>query len=658
VGAIIRQELTRLARRQSHYAMRAVLALITLYVGGAIAFLGSSAVARPGGPALADLLRFGPEIAERAVLELTWVQMLAILLIVPGLAAGSIAEDDRRGTMSDLLATPLTGGAIVLGKMAGPLVYAAIVLLVGLPLVTPALFVGLIARLLVARAWFMLAVLAIFVASLSLLAAAVVPRPRNAVPMAYCLVGAWILLPIWLTPVVRGLAGPWAWVSTIDQWMLLSHPSEAALGISIPWTRLYGDPSTKIGWVWLGLSRLYVEPSGRGLIWGALPRTLIRVVVPQSLAAVSCLVVAALSLRARRLGLRGRGPFWLAEGRWHRVPEATSRPVVGDDPMLWKETNATGLRGQRAVRLGIALLFGTMLIPLLEPIGQAVTEWIASWAANAASDWRRSQLNESLRSISTALYLVELVVIGSVAAASVADERERGSWTALVTSPLTGWEIARAKVRGVLWGLRWLALPFGTFCVIGLATGSVHALGFLAAGLSLIVFAAYAASLGVLCSMLSATSDRALLATLMVLMVSNAFPLLFVPLDLVGRLAGSREALFLAGVTPFVQWISLVSPIEIQAASNGWVKEGAIRLPFIFWTIRVPLEAGLLRLYGTSMLVHLLGALVATRAAAWAFEASRGHRSHLPYAHRNRRRAVQGTNLGIQNGASETSTSR
>jgi len=563
VRAIVWQDLTRLARRRSHYATRAMLALITLYVGGAIAFFGSSAVAKPGGPALADLLRFGPEIAERAVLELTWAQMLAILLFLPGLAASSIADEDRRGTMAALLASPLSGGAIILGKLAGRLVHAAIILLVGLPLVVPALLLGLIEPSLVVRAWFMLAVLAIFVTSLSLLVAAVVTRPRGAIPTAYILVAAWVLLPIWLTPAVRGLYGPWAWVKTIDEWVLLSHPSEAALGLSIPWTRLYGDPSTDIGWVWLGLSRLYVEPSGRGLIWGRLSRTLMRVVVPQSVATLLFLVVAALSLRARRLGLRGWRPSWLADRAWHRGPEAT------------------------------------------------------------------------------AFYFVGLLAVSSVAAASVAGERERGSWTALLTSPLNGWEIARAKVLGVLWGMRWLALPFGILWVIGLGTGSVHPLGFLAAELSVMVFGAYAASLGVFCSMLSATTDRALLATLTVLIVGNAFPLLFVPLDLIGPIAGSREALFLAGVTPFVQWISLVSPIEIQSASNGWPWEGTIRLPFTFWSIRVPLEGGLIRLYASSMLVHLLGALAATRAAAWVFDASRSHRRCLPIPSRNRPQAVQ-----------------
>jgi ABC-type transport system involved in multi-copper enzyme maturation permease subunit len=641
-GAFVQRDFTRIARRRSHYCTRAVLALITLYVAGAIAFFSTSAVARRlQGPALADLLRFGPEIAERAVLELTWAQLLAILLLLPGMAAGSIGEEDRRGTMADLLASPISGTAIIFGKLAGPLVYAAIILLVGLPLLVPALLLRLIEPLLVVRAWFMLTVLAIFVASLSLLVAALVPRPRSAIPTAYVLLAAWVFVPIWLTPVVRGLSGPWVWIRTIDEWVLLSHPSEAALGLSIPWTRLYGDPSTDIGSVWLALARLYVDPSGMGLIWGKLPRSLMRTVVPQSAAAVFCLMAAALCLRARRLGLRRWAAIWLPGRAGQRAPAAISRAPVGDDPMLWKERTAASLKTHKAARIGMALLFGVMLVPLVEPMRDAFSEWTTSWVKSGAAEWRRSHLNESLRSVSTALYLVGLLAVSAVASASIAGERERGSWTALLASPLTGWEIARAKLVGALWQMRWLVLPFGTLWTVGLATGSVHPLGVLAAGLSGIVFAAYAASLGVFCSMLLPTSDRALLATLMVLMVSSVFPLLFVPLDLIGPIAGSREALVLAGVTPFVHWLSLVSPIEFQAASHGWPWEITTRLPLTFWSLRVPLHAGLLRLYGTSMLYHLLGAVAATRAAAWAFEASRGYRSWPPIMSRKRPQAVR-----------------
>jgi ABC-type transport system involved in multi-copper enzyme maturation permease subunit len=629
VDALIRRELTCLARRPSQYLIRVSLAIITLYVGGAIVFCGRSMLAAHTDLRLADLLRSGPEIAERALLELTWTQMLAMLLVLPALAAGAISEEDRRGTMAALLGTPLAGGAIVLGKLAGPLCYTLTILLVGLPLVVPALLFGLLDPFLVARAWLLLATFAAFLVSLSVSIAAIISRSYAAIPTAYGAIGAWLLVPIWLTPVVRGLSGPWVWIKTINECLLLSHPSEAALGLSIPWTRLYGNPSTDIGWVWLGLSRLYVDPSGRGLIWGTLARSLTRVVVPQLISAFLCLAVAALVLRSRRLGLPGWDRLRMPSPRRSALPQTSSCPAVGDNPMLWKESRATGSRSPNLVRFGIVFLCATMLVPLLDPICACFFEWTAGRAENGAGMWERARLNESLRSVSTAFYLTSLLVIAVAAAGSVTSERHRGSWTGLLASPLTGWEVARAKVLGVIRGMLWLVLPFEVLGVIGIATGSIHPLGFATAGLSLMAFGLYAAALGVCCSMLSATSDRAILATLAVLWESNTFPLICIPLGLIGSVAGSKEGLLLAGVTPLVHWISLVSPVEIQTALHGWTWEGTIRLPFTFWTVRIPLDIGLIRLYGMSVLFHLLGALGATWAAAWTFEASRGRRSFL-----------------------------
>jgi len=254
--------------------------------------------------------------------------------------------------------------------------------------------------------------------------------------------------------------------------------------------------------------------------------------------------------------------------------------------------------------------------------------------------------------------MLGLLIVAVAAAASVTGERDRGSWTALLASPLTGWEVARAKVLGSAWEMLWLALPFEVLGVIGVATGSIHLIGFVTAGLGVIVFGIYAASLGVLCSMLSATSDRAIQATLAVLLVSNAFPLICIPLDLIGSVASSREGLFLAGVTPLVHWISLISPIDAQSAIHGWPWEGTIRLPFTFWRIRIPINSGLIRLYAISILFHLVAALAATWAAAWAFEASRGHRIRLLHPNWNRHRPVQHCNSGIQRGTIETTSTR
>ena len=136
--------------------------------------------------------------------------------------------------------------------------------------------------------------------------------------------------------------------------------------------------------------------------------------------------------------------------------------------------------------------------------------------------------------------------------------------------------------------------------------------------------------------MASQTSGRAIVATIVALLASNAIALLFVPMDLIGPLAGTWQAIYLAGVTPFVEWISLASPVEIRWSLEGRTWEEAIGLPGGLWGARVALDPGLIRTYLASLVLHAIGATAAMRAAAWAFDAQheecrlrppfRGHR--------------------------------
>src|SRR5262249_44133657 len=143
ISPIFRTEMIRAARRRRHYAMRAVLGLLLLSVAWALyGAFGDRSMAMRDSRERARILRHLPWIADLLVLELVWTQGVAILLVVPGLAAGSIAEEDRRGTMLALLASPLSSGSIVLGKLAARLAQVAVVLATGLPVVVPLAMMG------------------------------------------------------------------------------------------------------------------------------------------------------------------------------------------------------------------------------------------------------------------------------------------------------------------------------------------------------------------------------------------------------------------------------------------------------------------------------------------------------------------------------------
>ena len=145
-------------------------------------------------------------------LQLTFFQSLAVLLVVPGLVVVAISEEDRRGTMLDLLASPLSSAAIVFGKLAARLVHVGAFLATALPLIAVIGFLGALGIAIIVRAEALLAALTLFVASLSLLVATVVLRPRRALVAAYLLVGAWLVLGIAVAPLVGRLPGPLSWL--------------------------------------------------------------------------------------------------------------------------------------------------------------------------------------------------------------------------------------------------------------------------------------------------------------------------------------------------------------------------------------------------------------------------------------------------------------
>ena len=150
------------------------------------------------------------------------------------------------------------------------------------------------------------------------------------------------------------------------------------------------------------------------------------------------------------------------------------------------------------------VLFGALLLfPLIGPAREAFAEWWQSGHGGTAFIHRRFSLNQSLRDLTAGLSVLGFVAVATVAATSVTGERERRTWTGLTTTLLTGREVARAKVAGSVRAVRGPAIVFLVLWGLGLATGSVHPLGVLAAALGLFVFARFAAAVGVLMSMLS-----------------------------------------------------------------------------------------------------------------------------------------------------------
>src|SRR5262249_35107962 len=139
-GPVFVHELRSAARKRRTYVVRTLVGLFLLYFlvasSNRMYWYGSSTTG--GGYFAAELANLGGRLVCTGVL----LQAFLILFLAPAFVAGSIVEDRQRKVLSYLLASPLTGAEIVLGKLAARLVNLVVLVVVGLPVVSIALFLG------------------------------------------------------------------------------------------------------------------------------------------------------------------------------------------------------------------------------------------------------------------------------------------------------------------------------------------------------------------------------------------------------------------------------------------------------------------------------------------------------------------------------------
>ena len=127
-GPVFEFELLTTARRGRLYAVRAGFAGLILLI---LWQVHAAWIEETGGelsPRLAARFAFQTFLAVAAA------QLALILILVPALVAGVIADEKRRKTLHYLMASRLDGLEIVVGKLLARMLHVAVFLAVGLPI--------------------------------------------------------------------------------------------------------------------------------------------------------------------------------------------------------------------------------------------------------------------------------------------------------------------------------------------------------------------------------------------------------------------------------------------------------------------------------------------------------------------------------------------
>jgi ABC-type transport system involved in multi-copper enzyme maturation permease subunit len=591
-GPVCNFELLTTARRGRFYVMRAAYALVLLSIFWVVYAGWSAEVQNELTPKQMSWL------AVICFCSVALAQMVLVLALTPALVAGVIADEKQRRTLHYLLASRLSGAEIVIGKLLARMLHVAVLLAVGLPVLSLLVLLGGIDPALVVLACGAAASTAWFLAALAIWVSTIARRAREALFIAYGLEFLWLFIPLTAT---WSFSVGWPVVDQIIE--TLTH----ALGLSGP-----------------------IEP-GRQFLFALMSAK--SSPVPSLITMIECqfcagAVLAALAAWQVRPVFRAQEGSvarwrWLRNMRYRRRSKRHwSRPALRDQPMLWKELFTSRARG-----------FARLIAVLVTLVGGSFFLYYAIWFGLMAFLERRDQGDPStgfnwywapermkfylfLRSVMPLVYLVGIFSVAGAAAASVTSEHEEDTWTSLTSTDLTGREIILSKLAGALWRPRGVVLVILLTALAGVVAGSLHPLSLPALGISLAIYGLFGAAFGVWISLHLRSTWRAQFLTISGLLLIN----------IAGQAILSNvrwlAPMLWPGFTPYEISKTLLSP-NIRQEWLNHLGSGILNIP--------ALDDGLvwMTIFGIlSLTCYLAGAIALTLLSLRKFEAVAGRARH------------------------------
>ena len=444
------------------------------------------------------------------------------LVLTPALLAGSLRGEKARGTMLLLLASQVTSREIVAARFVGRLCAIGVVSLAGLPLLAVLAGANSVppGRLLVLVG--LPVSVALGAGGLALAASAATSRGRDALLSVYLLVIASLIGPALFVPLVPPAA---------IGWVKSANPYSGLIGLS-----------------WAG----QVEPALRTMaLWLAL-------------GSMGCLC-AVWRLRPSYLkGIEGHGSR-RAVRRWRRFPFMKHRvPEMKQRPMIWKELYVEQITAFNPLVRWIGLLMVTVLLGGSLLLGSLVvwSRWIQP--SEASADWAAHLTAWVTYSALPVSCLIQWA-IGLRAAASIASERERATWDALLTSPLEGREIVWGKIAGSLYALRGLIIAAAVAWTLSVVLGAIAPADYVGFVVYALTATAFAATVGVWCSLTSEGADGAMTKTLAIWLLASV-TLMIAGAAVAGVLTGVYSAAWKLGATRFGGSPAVWKPMSFVAA--------------------------------------------------------------------------------------------
>jgi ABC-type transport system involved in multi-copper enzyme maturation permease subunit len=408
LGPVISREWRALARRWHWYAGRALFVLGMLGALTVVAWTeqtGRSRDPRRAGGAIAAAAQVG----RRFFGAIVAAQLGLVLVAAPAGLAGAICLEKERGTLVDLLVTDLSGAEVVLGKLAAHLIPVVGMIACAVPVMELATLLG-------------------GVEPDALLGASLIAGGSAIVGCALALT-----FSVWGTRTHEVLLATYgvgaAWLGTGPGWWFFNR---------IGWL-VSGPPA------WLFQSNPLLLTFG--LAWGS-PRTtwwdIEQFVAGTLLAALLLTGLAILRLRPVAVGQLDRPVHRRGGGRFG--PWRGLGPSLDANPVLWREWYRRSPAGWARI---IWVLYGL--------IASASTATMIALIVERGLG-KSTLMASLLNGIQVAAGMLLVVVLATT---TLASERTRGGWDALLATPLETRTIVLGKWWGAFRAVPLIALPTG-----------------------------------------------------------------------------------------------------------------------------------------------------------------------------------------------------
>jgi ABC-type transport system involved in multi-copper enzyme maturation permease subunit len=455
------------------------------------------------------------QFAWRFFVTFAFLQISAVVIVGPAMAAGTIASERERRTIEYLFTTTLSNTEIVLGKLLARLMHVAYLVLAGMPILFIAMLMGGIAPEAIVVLMIITLSTALTVSIISITVSVWTPRARDAVVRAYLVMIVLFVLPLMMLQ----SRGTWFYdtiIEPLSSQLLAANPFYVLEEILVK----ASSSNTAIAW-----------------------DTLLALVRNHTIVCILGITASTLAVRRVHLTARGSAP------KKCRRRLNLFRPAVDNRPMLWKEIVAE----PAASRLGAIGRIAMMLI--LFAILASTAYAFCDSATTTSYTNRPSGYLIYCMSMGTTICCGSLLLIAARAAGAITSEKERDCWTSLITTPLEPKEIILDKIAGNLWAARGVFVLMAIIWGLGLYFDYIFLIPIVFMAGMFLLLAVYASALGVLYSLWCRTSMRAIAATLATgIFVGGAYLFCCIPLMIAGQGRGPGDEIIImfSGCIPFL----------------------------------------------------------------------------------------------------------